>query len=132
MQETLMKKFFPVLLAAAAALVCFRAYAQDSAGTLTYVEGRVDRTQEGSLDYVPLVREESVRAGDVIRTKSHSKAEIRFADGSKVRLAEDTQMRIAQYDLGSDGKREKAHLIVDRGLVRAIVEKGRNHENNFL
>ena len=127
-----MKKFIAIVLSLIMALAPVCVYAQDAIGTLTYTEGRVDRTQEGAFDYVPVVKEEPVHAGDVLRTKSNSMAEVRFTDGSTVRLGENTQLRIPQYSFDQDGKREKAQLFVDRGVVRAIVEKAKDKQANFL
>ena len=52
----------------------------ETVGTITYLEGRVDKLGKDGSTYVPVTAGEQVSTGDVLRTKSYSKAEITFAD----------------------------------------------------
>ena len=60
--------------------------------------------------------------GDIIRTKSSSKTEIKFLDNSVIRLGENSRVEIKKYDI-ENGKRINALLYIDRGEIRAIVLK---------
>ena len=93
-------------------------------GRLTYVQGRVDRSQISSTEsYTPVVKDESVSIGDIVRTKSFSRAEITFADRSVVRLGENTQVNFREYAFDEKGARTGALLDMERGKIRAIVSK---------
>ncbi len=100
----------------------FYAFAQD-VGRITYVEGRVDVLKPGTEMSVPTRSEEVISLGDVIRTKSNSKAEITFKDKSILRLAENSRVKIEDYQLDQENKRQTATINLERGKVRAIVEK---------
>ncbi|MDD5439745.1 MAG: FecR family protein, partial [Candidatus Omnitrophica bacterium] len=98
----------------------------DAVGSCTYIEGRVDKAGPGLDGYFPCALGDKLSAGDAVRTKSFSKAEIAFADGSIVRLGPNTQVRINEYDIDLLGIRKKASIIVERGRIRAVVAKTAN------
>lgn len=127
-----MKKFLALLLAFLTSFSPSVVFAADAIGTVKRAEGRVDFTLEGAPGYTPLVGEDEIPEGAIIRTKSHSKAIIQTKAGDEIRLAENTQVRIQDYDIDAQGKREKATLMVDRGTVRAIVEKSKTGQPNFF
>jgi len=85
-------------------------------GKFTYIEGTVDVLKGGKLPAVPAKVGDSVSEGDVVRTKSLSKAEITFADGSMLKIAQRTRIDIEEYLAGA-----KASLKLPRGKVEAIV-----------
>ncbi len=92
-------------------------------GSITSLEGSVDLFKAGSMSSSAAVLGSEIEAGDSVRTKSASKAEITFADRSVVRLAEKTKLDVAEYRTGDDGKRISAVLNVERGKIRAIISK---------
>jgi hypothetical protein len=105
--------------------------ADDAIGWFTYVEGRVDLLRGESDRALPIIHGEEVFQEDIIRTKSFSRAEITFLDGSSLRLAPRTRVLVDCYHC--DGKkREKASLKLYRGKVRAIVSKQRGKANFFV
>ena len=85
-------------------------------GKLTAVEGNVDITAGGKA------REakpgDAVAAGDILRAKSKSRAEVTFLDGNILRLAEGTRIRITDYQRG-EGKTSTIDLF--RGKTQNIV-----------
>ncbi len=89
-------------------------------GKFTYVEGKVDLTPPGKKA-VPVKIGMLVSMGDIIRTKSRSKAEITFNDGNILRLAQNTRVEITQYIVGT----EKSSRILGlyRGNIQNIVKK---------
>jgi hypothetical protein len=87
-------------------------------GTITHVEGTVDLTAVGKAAR-EVFKEEPVSEGDILRAKSHSKAEVTFTDGNILRLAENTRVKISSYQI-----REGKQIFVDlsRGKVQSIVK----------
>jgi hypothetical protein len=92
-------------------------------GKITYVEGRVDILKPGSDKGTPVREYENISVGDSLRTKSNSKAEIKFKDDSIVRLAQNSKVEIKDYQLDEKGKRKLAKIMLERGKVRTIVTK---------
>ncbi|MDB4349492.1 FecR domain-containing protein [Omnitrophica bacterium] len=109
----------------------FISFADDAVGTFTYVEGRVDLLRSGEEKAFGVIYGEEIRPGDIIRTKSFSRAEITFRDESILRLAPQSRVLLECYDC-SEGKRERASLKLYRGKIRAIVSKMRHKTNFFL
>jgi hypothetical protein len=90
-------------------------------GRFTMVEGQVDLLHQGKLPAIPAKVQEGVEPGDVIRTKSKSKAQVKFVDDSIITMAPESRMAVADfvYD-GARGYR-RAVLRHFRGLVHAVV-----------
>ncbi|MBU4447234.1 MAG: FecR family protein [Proteobacteria bacterium] len=92
-------------------------------GRLTQVEGRVDLLKGGKLPAVPLKIDDTVEPGDVIRTKSLSKAQITFIDNSLLTLSQEARIAIEEFKFDpSQGKRQ-AVLEIFQGLALAVVNK---------
>ncbi len=87
-------------------------------GTITALEGRVDLTAGGQTRDVRVGDQVSV--GDILRSKSKSKAEIKFLDGNILRLAENTRLRVSQYQ-PEEGR--KSYFNLFRGKTQAVVDK---------
>jgi hypothetical protein len=86
------------------------------AGKITHVEGRADVTAGGKT--VPAQLDGPVDNGDILRTKSGARAEVTFRDGNILRLAENTRIRITEYE-PAEGKGSRLDLF--RGKVQNIV-----------
>lgn len=91
-------------------------------GSVTALEGRADITPSGGRA-VPLQLGDSVDQGDIVRTKSRSKIEITFQDGSIVRLAASSRVRVDEYTMGKGNDRGILKLF--RGKIQSIVKKSR-------
>ncbi|MFA5339610.1 MAG: FecR family protein [Candidatus Omnitrophota bacterium] len=100
-------------------------------GRVSAAEGNVDLLSPGRTEAVPVKGGEDVSAGDILRTKSISKAELTFFDKSVVTLSEKTRLEIKDYRVGLDGKRIAAVLNIERGKIRAVVSKAPG-KDNFL
>lgn len=98
------------------------------AGKITHVEGRVDITGMGETAR-PAVLGGTVEIGDIIRSKSDSKAEIALSDGSILRLAAQTRVQISEFALGETGG--KGILKLFRGKIQSIVKKISNRIFDF-
>ena len=66
-------------------------------GRLTQVEGRVDLLKGGKLPAVALKVDGAVEPGDVVRTKSLSKAQITFIDDSLLTLSQEARLAIEEF-----------------------------------
>ncbi|MFA5093705.1 MAG: FecR family protein, partial [Candidatus Omnitrophota bacterium] len=102
------------------------AVSAEPVGTISAVEGRVGMLKSGNNEFSDVKPGDSVCAGDTLRTKSGSKAEIAFADKTIVRLSDSTFLEIKDYVIGPNGNRSGAGLFLSRGKIRAIVSKSGN------
>ncbi len=85
-------------------------------GKVSSLEGNVDITAGAKARDAKLG--DAVNAGDILRAKSKSRAEITFLDGNILRLAENTRVRITDYQPG-EGKTTTLDLF--RGKTQNIV-----------
>jgi hypothetical protein len=92
-------------------------------GRMTQVEGRVDLLKGGKLPAVALKVDDTVEPGDVVRTKSLSKAQITFIDNSLLTLSQEARIAIEEFRFEpSQGKRQVV-LEIFQGLALAVVNK---------
>jgi len=101
-------------------------------GQYSYIEGRVDVSRDISDRASRLHEDAPVFLGDIIRTKSNSRAEIFFNDNTIVRMAPDTRLAIEKYTIGGGNERKEAFIRVYRGKIRAIVAKSGGPAKNFV
>ncbi len=109
------------LLVLAACMFGSAAWAEDEAGVIEYVRGSafIERGAQtfGAKEGQP------VHVGDVVRTGAHSRARIRFVDGSRVQLGSNAAARIERYRTRSDGSILDALIDLIQGRGRFVVEK---------
>jgi len=118
------KRFGAKVLSIALSILLTSQYAFAApVGKITYTEGRVDLLKPGSDMAAPLREGDEVSVGDAVRTKSNSKAEITFDDKSTVRLAQNSKVDIADYQLDENNRRKTANILVERGKARTIIAK---------
>ncbi|MBN2059569.1 MAG: FecR domain-containing protein [Deltaproteobacteria bacterium] len=86
---------------------------------ITAITGEVDVTRPGE-EARPVNMGDEIFVGDIIRTKSSSKVEIRFSDGSIMRLAESSRVEIREFSVGPSGGSAVFKLF--RGKVQSIVK----------
>lgn len=105
-----------------ALLFSFTAYAAEEVGRAASLTGRVDifRSQDPETA-VPLREDEAIFAGDSIRTKSGSKAQLEFKDRSVLKIAQNSKVVIKQYSLDYKNERKAAAIELSRGKVRAVI-----------
>jgi len=89
-------------------------------GKFTAVEGKVDITSPGEEARPAQVGDE-ISVGDIVRSKSKSKAEITFHDGNILRFAQNTRVKISEYKVGEEGSRGILKLF--RGKIQSIVNR---------
>ncbi|MCI4625771.1 MAG: FecR family protein [Candidatus Magnetoovum sp. WYHC-5] len=96
-------------------------YGANEVGRVTYVNGSVNILRGGKFPAVAAKIGMPVYEQDVIRTKSNSKAEVTYRDGTVTRLAQNTRLDINRYK--SDEASITTKLSLPRGTVRALVAK---------
>ncbi|MGA9754640.1 MAG: FecR family protein [Desulfobaccales bacterium] len=111
---------FVILAFQVAALTSAQA---DVVGRLTQVEGRVDILRGGQLPATPVKVDDGVETGDVIRTKSLSKAQITFIDNSTMSIAPESRVGIEAYMVDSTKEKRNAVIQLFQGLAHVVVSK---------
>lgn len=92
-------------------------------GRFTQVTGQVDLLKRGQFPATPAKAQEGVEPGDVIRTKSRSKAQIRFVDDSVLTLAPESRVAVADFSYDALKSQRHAVIKVYRGLVHTLVTR---------
>ena len=92
-------------------------------GTFIEVEGTVDLLKAGKPPAVPVKVQGPVEVGDLVRTKSQARAQIRFVDDTVLTIAPDSGITIEEYMFDAVKSQRKAVVGVLRGLVHTSVEK---------
>ncbi len=92
-------------------------------GRLTAVEGRVDLLKGGQLPANPAKLEDPVELGDVLRTKSLSKANITFVDNTVLTISPESRIAIESYMFDPAKGKRNAVLELFQGMALAVVSK---------
>jgi uncharacterized membrane protein YgcG len=92
-------------------------------GRLTLVEGRVDILKGGQLPATPAKVNDGVQTGDVIRTKSLSKATITFVDNSTITISPESRVGIEAYMVDAAKEKRNAVIQLFQGLAHVVVSK---------
>ena len=92
-------------------------------GRLSQLEGRVDLLKGGNLPAIPVKVDDTVEPGDVIRTKSLSKAQITFIDGSLLTLSQEGRIAIEEFTFEPSQGKRGAVLEIFQGLALAVVKQ---------
>lgn len=95
----------------------------DVAGRLTQVEGRVDILRGGKLPAIPVKAGDGIQTGDVLRTKSLSKAQITFIDNSTLTISPESRVGIETYMFDSTQNKRNAVVQLFQGLAHVVVSK---------
>jgi hypothetical protein len=92
-------------------------------GNFLQVEGSVDLLKGGKAPATPEKVQEAVDVGDLVRTKSQSRAQIKFVDDTVLTIAPESAITIEEYMFDAAKSERKAVVGVVRGLVHTAVEK---------
>ena len=103
-------RFFSIFSMIALLLCAISGATAAEIGKITFVDGRVDILKQGMALTVPVDVNAAISPGDIIRTKSNSRAEITLANGTKIRLAPGSRAGIS-----GQGK-----VDLFRGKIRTI------------
>ena len=78
-------------------LALLQVAAAEVVGHFSQVEGRVDLLKSGNLPAIPVKIQDGVEPGDVVRTKTLSKAQITFVDNSVMTISPESRVGIEAY-----------------------------------
>jgi len=92
-------------------------------GRLTLVEGRVDLLKGGQLPANAAKLEDPMELGDVLRTKSLSKANITFVDNTVITISPESRIAIEEYMFDPAKGKRNAVLQLFHGMALAVVSK---------
>jgi hypothetical protein len=95
----------------------------DVVGHLTEVTGQVNLMRGGKLPAIPAKLQDGVEPGDVVRTKSGSKAQITFMDNSTMTIAPESKVAIEAYMFEPAQEKRNAVFQLFRGLAYVVVNK---------
>lgn len=118
----------PKNLWAILALLCFSltmvAGAQAAVvGRFTAVEGQVDILKQGKIPATPARLNDGVEPGDVIRTKSKAKAQVKFVDDSQVTMAPESRIAVADFTYDAARGERRAVLRFFKGVMHTVVTR---------
>lgn len=112
-----------LLMVCAVLLICAAAAGAADVGRLTLVEGRVDLLKNGNLPAIAAKADDAVGSGDVIRTKSLSRAQITFIDNSTLTISPESRVAIEEFQFDAAQNKRSAVLKIFQGLALAVVNK---------
>ncbi|MFZ5450163.1 MAG: FecR domain-containing protein [Thermodesulfobacteriota bacterium] len=95
----------------------------EAVGRITQVEGRVDLLKGGKLPATLLKVGDPVGSGDVLRSKSLSKAQITFVDNSVITISPESRLVIEDYQFDPAKQKRNAVIEVFYGLAHVVVNK---------
>jgi hypothetical protein len=115
--------FLLVLVILAFQLALLTGAQADVVGRLTQVEDWVDILRGGQLPATPVKVDDRVQTGDVLRTKSLSKAQITFIDNFILTIAPESRVGIEAYMFDSTQNKRNAVVQLFQGLAHVVVNK---------
>lgn len=102
-------------------------------GRFVEVQGSVEVLKGGKLPAAPAKLNDGLEPGDVVRTKSTSRAQIQFVDDSTITIAPGSRVAVEEYFFDAAKGQRRAVLEVLRGLVKTVVNRlYRLDEPDFL
>jgi len=117
-------RYLAGVLALAVFALGFPLAAQATAvGRFVQVEGSVDLMKGGKAPAVSVKVQDEVQQGDAVRTKSQSRAQIRFMDDTVLTLAPESRVAIDEYTYDPGKSQRQATVEVFRGMVHFLVSK---------
>jgi hypothetical protein len=121
MKHHLMFKY--ILMVCAAMLTYATVAGAATVGRFTLVEGRVDLLKDGNLPALVVKVGDAVGSGDVVRTKSLSRAQITFIDNSTLTISPESRIAIEEFTFDAAQNKRSAVLKIFQGLALAVVNK---------
>ncbi|MBW1992377.1 MAG: FecR domain-containing protein [Deltaproteobacteria bacterium] len=116
------KLVFLVIILLAGALVA-AAPGRAGVGRFLQVQGQVDLLKQGQLPAQKVEAYDEVDIGDIVRTKSASKAQIQFVDDTVLTIGPESRVVIEKYLFDADQGERQAVLRVFMGLVKTVVNQ---------
>ena len=92
-------------------------------GHLTQIQGRVELLKGGKLPAAEAKAQDGVEPGDVLRTKSFSRAQIAFLDNTTVTISPESRIAIEEYRFDPGKGKRSAVLQLFQGLAHFVVSQ---------
>ncbi len=128
-----MQIFISILLAVVWSLAVPVCPWAEVVGHFQKVEGPVDLLKQGKLPALAPKVQDALEPGDVIRTKSQGRAQVKFVDDSVLTIAPGSRVAIETYMFDAAKGARKAVLQVFRGMVEAaVVRIFKTQEPDFI
>lgn len=113
-----------VILGSFLLLACFSLAARAApVGTFVKVEGTVEVLRQGKPPAVSVKVRDGVNKGDLIRTKSQSRAQLRFVDDTDLTISPGSAVLIEDYLYDAPRGTRQAALNLFRGLAYCVVNR---------
>ena len=112
-----------MILAVSLWLVWPTAALAEVVGHLTQVEGRVEWLKGGKLPATAAKMQDGVEPGDVLRTKSLSRAQITFLDNTSLTLSPESRIAIEAYTFDAAKGKRSAVVQLFQGLAHFVVNQ---------
>lgn len=116
-------RFVCLLLVVQVCVLMAAVQGQAAVGRFIQVQGRVDLLRQGELPATPAELHGEVEVGDIVRTKSASRAQIQFVDDTLVTIGPESRIAIEKYLFDARKGQRQAVLQVFLGLVKTVVSK---------
>jgi len=101
------------------------------AGQFTVILGQVDLLKLGAKQALPAQKGLAVEVGDIVRTKSHSKAQITLADQTVLNIGEDSRLQVKAFRFSEEEKQKKSLIGMFRGTLRSMVHRQADGTTRF-
>lgn len=90
---------------------------------VTMLDGTAKVSAKGSKSSSPLKKHDHVKKGQEIKVGERSRLELRFDDGTVMRFAERSVIRMDDLSIDSRSKNKKVRVDMERGKLWASVKK---------
>lgn len=103
-----------------------------AAGTakLSICSGSCSVKKKGTTAYKPVAAGTPLAAGDAVKTGAKTKAEVKFPDGSVIRMADNTNVVIKNFSINDAAKTKSTSVNTNVGNVWAKIKKS-NYKTDF-
>lgn len=103
-----------------------------AAGTakLSICSGSCSVKKKGTSAYKPAAAGTPLSAGDAVKTGAKTKAEVKFPDGSVIRMADNTSVVIKNFSINDVAKTKSTSVNTNVGNVWAKIKKS-NYKTDF-
>jgi hypothetical protein len=120
------------VLIVAAGLFAGSVQAQDPAGRVLWLFGKVERVSAGGVA-TSLSRGDAVFEGDVIRTAAASHAQLMMSDQALIAVRPESSLQLSSYVYqGREDGTERAVIDLLKGGMRSVTGAvGRSHKENY-
>jgi hypothetical protein len=100
-----------------------RAQASADAAVVTMLDGTAQAFLKGTAAGTPIKKNDRVQRGQEIRVGDRSRLELRFPDGTVMRFAERSTIRMDDLTFDSKTRNKKVRVDMERGKLWASVRK---------